>query len=54
MRFFAAVARHLSFAKAEQAVFVSQPVVTKHMRERERRFYRKSRKWLGTTCTPLS
>jgi DNA-binding transcriptional LysR family regulator len=32
---FAAEVRHLRFAKAEQGLFVSQPAITKHIRELE-------------------
>ena len=38
LRSFEAVARHLSFTKAANELFVTQPAITKHVKELESEF----------------
>lgn len=38
LRVFQAVARHLSFTRAAQELFITQPAITKHVRELERTY----------------
>ncbi|WP_151089041.1 LysR substrate-binding domain-containing protein [Hymenobacter baengnokdamensis] len=47
LRVFAAVARHLSFTKAGQELFISQPAVTRHIRELEAQYRQRLLERLG-------
>ena len=39
LRVFSSVAKNLSFTKASQELFISQPAITKHIQELETMYY---------------